>query len=141
MGRYKINADAWRQATLVLLRYQESKTGIEECVRDAMARDPETRSRGSKQAHPDPTAAAADRLLKNPKYARLKREIKAVEDTMAGLNDIEREIIKKRFWMHRKGHRKPCPYQYMTDLGYERASMQRTVRKAVAKVARELGEI
>lgn len=141
MGRYKIKQDAWNQATLVLLRYRESKDEIEEIVTDMMARDPETRGRGSKQAHPDPTAAAGERLYYNTRYRRLRRETKAVDDAMAGLDDVEQAVIRRRFFEHGRGHRSPCPYDRMKDLGYERRQMQRIIRKVVVKVAINLGEI
>ena len=141
MPRYKIKQDAWNQATLVLLRYQETKAEIEEIVSDMTARDPETRGRGSKQAHPDPTGAAAERLFYNARYKRLKREKKAVDDALEGLSDVELDVIKRRFWQHSKGHRIPCPYEYMTGLGYERRQMQRIIRKVIVKLAANLGEM
>lgn len=141
MGKYKINPDAWRQATLVLLRYQENKAEINELVSDMQARDPETRGRGSKQAHADPTAAAGERLFYSAKYDRLKREVNAVDNALDGLTDIELDVIKKRFWAHKKGHRSPCAYKYMIGMGYEKAQMQRIIKKVIRKVAVNLGEI
>ena len=141
MGKYRIKQDAWRTATLALLRYQESKEELQECVEESMTRDPETRGRGSKQAHPDPTQAAAIRLTNNARYRRLRRETQAVENAIEDLNDIQKDIIRHRFWMHRKGHRKPCPYQYMHGLGYEQRQMQKIVRTVIIKVAAALGEL
>ena len=139
--RYKIKQDAWNQATLVLLRYLESKAEMREIVTDMMARDPETRGRGSKQPHADPTAAAGERLYFNTRYQRLKREVKAVDDALEGMTDIEKDVIKRRFWEHSHGYRSPCPYEYMIDLGYERRQMQRIIRKAIIRVAVNLGEL
>lgn len=141
MGKYRISQDAWRTATLVLLRYQESKEEIQECIEEAMTSDPETRGRGSKQAHADPTQAAAIRLMNNVRYWRLRREVKAVESAIEDLSDVQKSVIRHRFWMHRKGHRNPCPYKYMNGLGYEKAQMQRIVRSVIIKVAAALGEI
>ena len=141
MGKYRISQDAWRTATLVLLRYQESKEEIQECIEESMTSDPETRGRGSKQAHADPTQAAAIRLMSNARYWRLRREVKAVDNAIEDLNDIQKDIIRHRFWMHKKGHRKPCPYQYMQGLGYEQRQMQKIIRAVIIKVAADLGEI
>lgn len=140
MGKYRIPPDAWRAATLVLLRYPETLAEIEACVSEAMTRDPEATGSGSKPAHPDPTASAAIRLTSSVKYDRLKREARAVEQSVEDLDDIQLAVIRARFWGHRKGHRRPKPYACI-DVGYERRQMQRIVREVIHKVAVNLGEM
>lgn len=141
MGKYKINQDAWQTATLALLRYMESKDEMTQCIEESMTSDPETRGRGSKQAHPDPTQAAAIRLTGNERYRRLRREVQAVDSAIEGLSETELKIIRCRFWMHGPGYRKPCPYKYLGGLGYEHRQMQKIIRKVIIKVAAALGEI
>lgn len=141
MGKYIINADAWRQATLVLLRYPETKAQFMKAVEESRTRTSERKKGGAKPSHPDPTANAAIRLYNDVRYQRLKREVCAVEEAMAGMDGIEREVIRRRFWNHAAGSRKVCAYAYMKDVGYSRRHMQKIVRRVIQRVAYNLGEM
>lgn len=144
MGKYKVNQDAWRAATLALLRHMETKEELGRLDELAMTRDPEAKGRGPKPAHSDPTANSGIKLVglkDTERYRRLCREAAAVDYATADLNDTELEIIRHRFWKHRKGVRKPCPYNCMVGLGYERTKMQEIVKRVIIKVAAALGEI
>lgn len=141
MGRYKIPPDAWKAATLALLRYQETKAGIKDAQEEAMTSDPEARGHGPRQSYPDPVPAAVAKLEKNKKYNRMKRELWAVENAMEGLTDSQKEVIRQRFWDHGSGYRHTCPYQYMRGTHYSEAGMKKIVGHVVERVARNLGEI
>lgn len=141
MGRYRIPPDAWRTATLALLRYPETKAELAEAFDLATTRNPERDKGGAKPAHPDPTGTAGIRLANSAKYQRLKREISAVESATADLDPAELSVIRERFWSHRKGARSVKPYDFMQDLGYSRRQMQRICRKVIGRVAINLGEM
>lgn len=141
MGRYRVPDDAWRQATLVLLRYEESKEQFMEAIGEARSLVRQDREREPKPIHDDPTAGAAIRLHGSARFQRLKREVCAVDIAIAGMRQAELEVVRKRFWDHRKGERRVCGYESMMDTGYSRRQMQRIVQRVVYKVAEELGEI
>lgn len=144
MGKYRIPADAWRQATLVLLRYPETKEEYNALFDIATTRDPEKKAAGSRPAHPDPTQAAAVKLTElgqDQRYQRIKREVQAVEEAIKDLDPAELEVIRRRYWKHRKGHRKARGYDFMQDIGYSRRQMQRVCRKTILAVALSLGEL
>ena len=141
MGRYKIPPDAWRAATLVLLRYQETKAGIKDAIDEATTSNPETRGRGPKAAHADPTGNKGISLATDRKYNRMKREIMAVENAMEGLTAQQKEVIRQRFWNHGSGYRHTCPYQYMIGTHYSEAGMKKIVGKVIERVAYNLGEL
>lgn len=141
MGRYRIPPDAWRQATLALLRYPETRQELADAFDLATTRNPERDKGGAKPAHPDPTGTAGIRLANSAKYQRLKREITAVESATADLDPAELSVIRERFWKHKKGVRTPCPYYYIPDIGYSERQMHRICRKVILRVALNLGEI
>ena len=129
---------------MALLRHMETKEELDRLAEISMTRDPEARGQGPKPAHSDPTATSGIKLAElkdTERYKRLCREKEAVEYAIADLSDTELEIIRNRFWKHRKGVRKPRPYHYMVGLGYERTKMQEIVKRVVIKVAAALGEI
>ena len=141
MGRYHIPADAWRQATLALLRYPETERELQEAVEESRTRIPGKGEGGAKPSHSNPTEAAALRLYDDARYQRLKREAKAVEEATANLDQIELDVIRKRFWDHRAGHRRVRGYDNIQDTGYSRRKMQEIVRRVIIATAAALGEI
>ena len=144
MGKYRIPADAWRQATLVLLRYPETREEYTMLFDIATTRDPDKKAGGAKPSHSDPTQAAAVRLSElgqDQKYQRIKREVYAVEEATKDLDPAELEVIRRRFWLHRKGHRKVRGYDYLQDTGYSRRTMQKIVRRVILKIAIIIGEL
>ena len=141
MGRYRLPPDAWRQATLVLLRYPETKAQYTQLVEESQTRTGEQNGNSHKPVHSDPTANAGIKLSCDPRYQRIKREVAAVENAMAGLEGAEREVIRQRFWSHKRGSRKVCGYNYMRDTGYSRRQMQRIVKRVIISVAMHLGEM
>ena len=141
MGRYRLPPDAWRQATLVLLRYPETRAQFMELIEESRTNTSERRNGGAKPSHPDPTATAAIRLYGDARFQRIKREVCAVEHALAGLSNAEREVIRRRFFDHKYGSRKVCGYQYMQDIGFGKRQMQRIVHRVVKAIAIQLGEI
>lgn len=145
MGKYRrIPADAYRQATLVLLRYPETKEEYNNIFDRATTRDPEKKGSGVKPAHADPTQAAAVRLTElgnDQRYQRIKREVYAVEEAIKGLDPAELEVIQTRYWKHRRGGRKVRGYDYMQGCGYSIRHMKRINQKVIRTVAYNLGEI
>lgn len=141
MGRYRLPPDAWRQATLVLLRYPETKVLYTQLVEEVQTRTDEQKGNSHKPVHSDPTANAGIKLADDPRFQRIKREVAAVENAMAGLDGAEREVIRRRFWNHKRGSRKICAYRYMIDIGYSERQMHRIVRRVVKAVAMQLGEL
>jgi hypothetical protein len=145
MGKYRrMPADAYRQATLVLLRYPEAKEEYNNIFDWATTRDPDKKGGGAKPAHSDPTQAAAVRLTElgnDQRYQRIKREVYAVEEAVKDLDPTELEVIQLRYWKHRRGERKIRGYDYMRGSGYSRPQMQRIVAKVMRKLAVNLGEI
>ena len=141
MGRYRLPPDAWRQATLVLLRYPETKAQHTQLVEESQTRTGEQNGNSHKPVHSDPTANAGIKLAGDPRFQRIKREVAAVENAMARLDGAEREVIRRRFWNHKRGSRKICAYRYMIDIGYSERQMHRIVRRVVKAVALQLGEM
>ena len=142
VGRYRLPPDAWRQATLVLLRYPETKVLYNQLVEEVQTRTDEQKGGTShKPVHSDPTATAAIRLSDDARFQRVKREVTAVDNALTGLDGAEREVIRQRFWSHKRGSRKVCGYNYMRDTGYSRRQMQRIVKRVIISVAMHLGEL
>lgn len=141
MGRYRLPPDAWRQATLVLLRYPETKVLYNQLVEEVQTRTDEQKGNSHKPVHSDPTATAAIRLSDDARFQRVKREVAAVDSALYGLDGAEREVIRRRFWNHKRGSRKICGYNYMWDIGYSRRQMQRIVKRVIVCVATHLGEM
>lgn len=141
MGRYKIPPDAWKAATLCLLRYQETKSGIQSAIDEATTSNPEKRGNGPRAEYPDPTANRGISLATDHKYNRMKRETMAVEMAIKGLSDQQVEVIRQRFWNHGSGYRHTCPYQYMRGTHYSEGAMKKIVGRVVERVARNLGEL
>lgn len=140
MGRYRVPPDAWRQATLALLRYPEIMHELDEIVRESMTHDPE-KTGGSKPAHADPTATSAVKLISSKRYQRLKQEAEAVKMAIDSFDEIEIGVINQRFFSHRKGVRTPKPYSHIRHTGYSRRQMQRICKEVITKVAVNLGEL
>lgn len=140
MGRYRLPPDAWRQATLVLLRYPETKAQYTQLVEESQTRTGEQNGKSHKPVHSDPTANAGIKLSGDPRFQRIKREVAAVESALIGLDGAEREVIRRRFWSHKRGSRKVCKYS-MIDIGYSERQMHRIVRRVVKAVALQLGEL
>lgn len=140
MGRYRLPPDAWRQATLVLLRYPETKVLYNQLVEEVQTRTDERKGNSHKPVHSDPTATAAIRLSDDARFQRVKREVTAVDNALTGLDGAEREVIRQRFWSHKRGSRKVCKYS-MIDIGYSERQMHRIVRRVVKAVALQLGEL
>lgn len=141
VGRYRLPPDAWRQATLVLLRYPETKVLYTQLVEEVQTRTDEQKGSSHKPVHSDPTANAGIKLSGDPRFMRVKREVAAVESALIGLDGAEREVIRRRFWNHKRGSRKICGYNYMWDIGYSRRQMQRIVKRVIVSVATHLGEM
>lgn len=142
MAYKEIPKDAWNQATTALLRYCENLPEMNHRLEVAMSRDPEKgNENGVRPSHPDPTASAAVRLSQDLIYQRIKREVAAVQNAIKDLKPEELEVIRRRFWCHRKGIRKTKAYDYLQDLGYSTRQMKRIVRKVIYLVAINLGEI
>ena len=141
VGRYRLPPDAWRQATLVLLRYPETKVLYNQLVEEVQTRTDEQKGNSHKPVHSDPTATAAIRLSDDARFQRVKREVAAVDSALTGLDGAEREVIRRRFWNHKRGSRKICAYRYMIDIGYSERQMHRIVRRVVKAVALQLGEM
>lgn len=141
VGRYRLPPDAWRQATMVLLRYPETKLLYNQLVEEVQTRTDEQKGNSHKPVHSDPTANAGIKLADDPRFQRIKREVAAVENAMARLDGAEREVIRQRFWSHKRGSRKVCGYNYMRDTGYSRRQMQRIVKRVIISVAMHLGEL
>lgn len=145
MPRYRrIPQDAWTQARFVLLRYPETKEEYDSLLEVATTRNPESKSSGPKPAHADPTQTSAIRLMEmesTPRYQRISREVKAVDAVIAELDPIEVEIIRMRYWSHRKGVRTALPYDYMQASGYSERQMHRICQKVIRAVAINLGEL
>lgn len=139
MGKYKIPPDAWRAATLALLRYRENQAAQQELLNIAASQERGRKKHG--RTYADPTQAAAMRLANDPQYMRIKRELAAVEKGIESLNAVQIEVIRRRFWDHPPGVRKPCPYDYMSGTGYERAAMQMIIRRVIIRTAQALGEL
>lgn len=131
MGKYKIPPDAWRQATLALLRYYETREDIEDHIKDIIS---------GEKARKDPTPAAVDNMMESRKYNRMKRELAAVEKAIEGMPEDQLIVIRKRFWEHKRGYRHTCPYRYI-NAGYSEATLKRIIGATVERVARNLGEI
>lgn len=145
MPRYRrIPQDAWTQARFVLLRYPESKEQYAEMLELATTRDPERKGNGPKPAHADPTQTAAIRLMDledSPRFKRIAREVKAVEDAMRELDQSEVAVIRQRFWVHREGVRTPMPYEFMNAAGYSERQMHRICQRVIRALAINLGEL
>lgn len=141
VGRYRLPPDAWRQATLVLLRYPETKAQYTQLVEESQTRTGEQNGNSHKPVHSDPTANAGIRLSDDARFQRVKREVAAVDSALSGLDGAEREVIRQRFWSHKRGSRKVCGYNYMRDTGYSRRQMQRIVKRVIISVAMHLGEM
>ena len=141
MGRYRLPPDAWRQATLVLLRYPETKALYDQLVEESRTRTSEQKGSSHKPVHSDPTATAGMKLSDDARFQRVKREVSAVDNALMTLDGAEREVIRQRFWNHKRGHRKVCGYNYMWDTGYSRRQMQRIVKRVIMLVALSLGEL
>lgn len=141
MGRYRLPPDAWRQATLVLLRYPETKVLYNQLVEEVQTRTNEQKGNSHKPVHSDPTANAAIKLSDDVRFQRVKREVAAVDSALTGLDGAEREVICQRFWSHKRDSRKVCGYNYMRDTGYSRRQMQRIVKRVIISVAMHLGEL
>ena len=141
MGRYRLPPDAWRQATLVLLRYPETKALYTQLVEESQTRTGEQKGSSHKPVHSDPTATAGMKLSDDARLQRVKREVSAVDNALQGLDGAEKEVIRRRFWSHRHGSRKICGYNYMHGIGYSRRQMQRIVKRVIISVAVSLGEL
>ena len=137
----RLPADAWRHVRLVLLRYPESKVLYDQIIEESQTRTSDNAGSGSKPVHSDPTATAAIKLYNDARFQRINREVTAVETAVMGLDSIEKEVIRRRFWNHRPGVRKVCSYSRMRNIGYSRRQMQRIVRRVTEAVAILLGEI
>ena len=102
----------------------------------------------------DPTGAAGIRLAEHKRLQTLEQEIDAVmkatatkdliDGTRANLKPEQREVIRQRYWQSDKwnpgGRRKPRPYEYLQDLGYNVDHMKWICKKVILKVAEYLGE-
>lgn len=140
MGKYKLPSDAWRQATLVLLRYPESKKELARCIEEVMTRDPEQSGNSSKPVHSDPTGNAGVRLTTHARYNRLRREVQAVEDAVKDYDGATLEVIRERYWKHGRWRRRPRAYECI-NAGYSERQMHRICQRTLYKVAVNLGEI
>lgn len=136
MNRYRIPTDAWRQSATVLMRYPQTKRDLNHAIEEAMSRDPERDKGGVKPPHPDPTATAGIRLYSNQRYQRMRREVKAVEDAIKGLDSVEMDVIRQRYWKHKR----KTAYERI-DAPYSVRAMQKIVHKVMYRLAANLGEI
>ncbi len=136
MSKYRIPPDAWRQSTTVLMRYPQTKRDLSQAIDEAMTRDPERDKGGVKPSHPDPTATSGIRLYSSQRYQRMRREVKAVEDALKGIDSIERDVISQRYW----DHKHKTAYERI-DAPYSVRQMQRIVQRVMYRIAVNLGEI
>lgn len=143
MGKYSAPADAWKVATLALMRYQENKEAIKrEYERITIPAAASSNGRHSGRAlHADPTANKAIRLYNDIRYQKLKQEIYAVEKALEPLPAEHKEIIYRRFFNHPAGVRTPKGYDFMQDIGYSPRQMKRIVQTVIYTVAHYLGEM
>lgn len=136
MNKYRIPTDAWRQSATVLMRYPQTKRDLQGAIDEAITRNPERDGGGSKPSHPDPTATSGIRLYSNQRYQRMRREVKAVEDAIKGLDSVEMDVIRQRYWKHKR----KTSYERI-DAPYSVRQMQRIVQRVMYRIAVNLGEI
>ena len=86
-----------------------------------------------------PTERAAIKLESDPRLARIKLELNAVEKVYSNMCPEYQKIIRVRFWSYR--HRNMSYFNMEPCTSYRRRQMQKVVSCFVREVGKCLGEI
>lgn len=136
---YKVPREAWRIIEIKIRRYPENKKLYEEEISDMVHRSSGNDGMPRGTGTSNPTEELAIKLAENPKLARMKREIDAVESVYKGLSLEYQRVIKVRFWTSRY---KNVSYLKMESIvSYKEAQIRRICGLFIKSVGEKLGEI
>ena len=136
---YKVPREAWRIIEIKIRRYPENKKLYEEEISDMIHRSSSNDGMPRGTGTSNPTEELAIKLAENPKLARMKREIDAVESVYKGLSLEYQRVIKVRFWTSRY---KNVSYLKMESIvSYKEAQIRRICGLFIKSVGEKLGEI
>ena len=136
---YKVPREAWRIIEIKIRRYPENKKLYEEEISDMVHRSSGNDGMPRGTGTSNPTEELAIKLAENPKLARMKREIDAVESVYKGLSLEYQRVIKVRFWTSRY---KNLSYLKMESIvSYKEAQIRRICGLFIKSVGEKLGEI
>lgn len=139
MGRL-INNNSWKVIEITIRRYPEQKKKLDEMLEDIIltsGTDSGQTNFDTEYSKPQSMTESKAFKLNSGYYARLKRQVNAVETVYKNLRPEEQKVIDKRYWTDPE-HK--IPYAHL-DCDYSEIQMKRIVFKTFYQVGVLIGEI
>lgn len=139
MGRV-IDNKSWKIIEIAILRYPSQKKKLQELLEDIVLSKGQPSGKTNfdeEYSKPQSVTEAKAMKLNSAYYKKLKKEVDAVEKVYNSLPEIEKKIMKTRYWSNPK---KKIPYVDI-DCGYSERQMKRIIFRIIFRVGVELGEL
>lgn len=139
MGRL-IDNKSWKVIEITIRRYPEQKRKLEEMLEDiVLTKGSDSGKTNFDTEYSKPQSVTESKALKlnSGYYARIKRQVNAVENVYNNLRPEEQKVIAARYWTDPD---KKIPYAYL-NCDYSEIQMKRIVLKVFYQVGVLIGEI
>lgn len=139
MGRL-IDNKSWKVIEITIRRYPEQKKKLSEMLEDiVLSKGSCTSATKFDTEYSKPQSMTESKALKlnSGYYARIKRQVNAVESVYNSLKPEEQKVIAKRYWTDSE---RKIPYAHL-DVNYSEIQMKRIVLKTFYQIGILIGEI
>lgn len=139
MGRL-IDNKSWKVIEIAIRRYPEQKKKLNEMLEDiVLTKGSDSGKTNFDTEYSKPQSVTESKAIKlnSGYYARLKRQVYAVENVYNSLRPEEQKVIAKRYWTDPE---RKIPYAHL-NCDYSEIQMKRIVLKTFYQVGILIGEI
>lgn len=135
-----IDSKTWKVIEIAIRRHPEQKKKLEEMLEDIIlskGTDSGKTNFDTEYIKPQSVTESKAFKLNSGYYARLKRQVSAVEKVYNNLRPEEQKVIRYRYWTDPE---RKIPYAHL-DCDYSEIQMKRIVKKTFYQVGVLIGEI